>query len=77
MPSEHRRCQGYIAVVLKGTTSCTHMYMVYLYVYIGSYIIPYAAEEGGEVVHIDFTPPWRRISMIEGKWLGENHAVSY
>jgi lysyl-tRNA synthetase class 2 len=32
----------------------------------GSYIIPYAAEEGGDAVHIDFTPPWRRISMIEG-----------
>lgn len=32
----------------------------------GSYIVPYAAEEGGEEVQIDFTPPWRRISMIEG-----------
>lgn len=32
----------------------------------GSYIVPYAAEEGGEPVLIDFTPPWRRISMIEG-----------
>lgn len=32
----------------------------------GSYVIPYAAEEGGEPVMIDFTPPWRRISMIEG-----------
>lgn len=32
----------------------------------GGYIVPYAAEEGGEPVLIDFTPPWRRISMIEG-----------
>lgn len=32
----------------------------------GSYIVPYAAEEGGEEVMIDFTPPWKRISMIEG-----------
>lgn len=32
----------------------------------GGYVIPYAAEEGGDLVHIDFTPPWRRISMIEG-----------
>lgn len=32
----------------------------------GSYIVPYAAEEGGEVVQIDFSPPWKRISMIEG-----------
>lgn len=32
----------------------------------GSYVVPYAAEEGGEPVMIDFTPPWRRISMIEG-----------
>ena len=32
----------------------------------GSYIIPYAADEGGEPVMIDFSPPWRRISMIEG-----------
>ena len=32
----------------------------------GSYIVPYAAEEGGEPVMIDFSPPWRRISMIEG-----------
>eukprot|EP01039_Chlorochromonas_danica_P011429 gene11429-12778_t len=32
----------------------------------GGYIVPYAAEEGGEPVMIDFTPPWRRISMIEG-----------
>jgi len=32
----------------------------------GSYIIPYAAEEGGAPVMIDFTPPWKRISMIDG-----------
>jgi lysyl-tRNA synthetase class 2 len=32
----------------------------------GSYFVPYAAEEGGEPVIIDFSPPWRRISMIEG-----------
>jgi lysyl-tRNA synthetase class 2 len=32
----------------------------------GSYIIPYAAEEGAEPVMIDFTPPWRRIPMIAG-----------
>lgn len=32
----------------------------------GGYIVPYAAEEGGEVVNIDFTPPWKRVSMIEG-----------
>lgn len=32
----------------------------------GSYIISYAAEEGGEPVQIDFSPPWRRISMISG-----------
>jgi len=32
----------------------------------GSYIIDYAAEEGGEPVKIDFSPPWRRISMISG-----------
>lgn len=32
----------------------------------GSYVIPYAAEEGGEPVMIDFSPPWKRISMIEG-----------
>lgn len=32
----------------------------------GSYIIHYAAEEGGEPVQIDFTPPWRRIGMISG-----------
>lgn len=32
----------------------------------GSYQIEYAAEEGGEPVVIDFSPPWRRIGMIEG-----------
>ena len=32
----------------------------------GSYIIHYAADEGGEPLAIDFTPPWRRISMIDG-----------
>mmetsp|Transcript_13539 Transcript_13539/g.29707 ORF Transcript_13539/g.29707 Transcript_13539/m.29707 type:complete len:574 (+) Transcript_13539:86-1807(+) len=32
----------------------------------GDYVIAYAAEEGGEPVMIDFSPPWRRISMIEG-----------
>lgn len=32
----------------------------------GGYVIPYAAEEGGDPVMIDFSPPWRRISMIEG-----------
>lgn len=32
----------------------------------GSYVIQYAADEGGEPVTIDFSPPWRRISMMEG-----------
>lgn len=32
----------------------------------GDYVIEYAAEEGGEPVKIDFSPPWKRISMIEG-----------
>jgi lysyl-tRNA synthetase, class II len=32
----------------------------------GGYVIPYAADEGGEPVMIDFTPPWKRIGMIEG-----------
>lgn len=32
----------------------------------GGYIVPYAAEEGAEPVMIDFTPPWRRVSMIDG-----------
>src|SRR5690606_13246076 len=32
----------------------------------GSYVIEYAAEEGGVPVKIDFSPPWRRISMIAG-----------
>jgi len=32
----------------------------------GSYIIHYAVDEGGEPTAIDFTPPWKRIGMIEG-----------
>ncbi len=32
----------------------------------GGYVIEYAAEEGKEPVKIDFSPPWKRISMIEG-----------
>lgn len=32
----------------------------------GSYIVHYAADEGGEPVAIDFSPPWKRIGMIEG-----------
>jgi lysyl-tRNA synthetase class 2 len=32
----------------------------------GSYLVRYAAEEGGEEVEIDFSPPWKRISMISG-----------
>ncbi len=32
----------------------------------GSYVIPYSAEEGCEPVMIDFSPPWKRVSMIEG-----------
>ena len=32
----------------------------------GGYVIQYAAVEGEEPVSIDFTPPWRRISMIAG-----------
>ena len=32
----------------------------------GSYVIQYAAEEGGEPWQIDFSPPWRRVGMIEG-----------
>ena len=32
----------------------------------GSYIVQYAAEEGGAPVDIDFSPPWKRISMISG-----------
>jgi lysyl-tRNA synthetase class 2 len=32
----------------------------------GGYVIQYAAEEGGEPCTIDFSPPWKRISMIEG-----------
>eukprot|EP01038_Epipyxis_sp_PR26KG_P006693 gene6693-9180_t len=32
----------------------------------GGYVIQYAADEGGEPVSIDFSPPWKRIGMIEG-----------
>lgn len=32
----------------------------------GGYVIPYAAVEGAEPVMIDFSPPWKRISMIAG-----------
>lgn len=32
----------------------------------GGYVIPYAADEGAEPVMIDFTPPWRRVSMLDG-----------
>ena len=32
----------------------------------GSYVIRYAAEEGGEEVEVDFSRPWKRISMISG-----------
>jgi lysyl-tRNA synthetase class 2 len=32
----------------------------------GSYVIPYSAEEGCEPVMIDFSPPWKRVSMIAG-----------
>ena len=32
----------------------------------GSYVVEYAAEEGGEPTRIDFSPPWKRISMISG-----------
>jgi lysyl-tRNA synthetase class 2 len=32
----------------------------------GSYVIQYAAEEGGEPVTIDFSTPWKRVSMIDG-----------
>ena len=32
----------------------------------GSYVVEYAAEEGGEPTRIDFSPPWKRISMIAG-----------
>lgn len=32
----------------------------------GSYIVQYAADEGGEPLAIDFSPPWKRISMISG-----------
>lgn len=30
----------------------------------GSYVIQYAADEGGEPMTIDFSPPWRRVSMM-------------
>lgn len=43
-----------------------HMFSSMVKEITGSYIIPYAAEEGGEPVQIDFSPPWRRISMISG-----------
>lgn len=39
----------------------------------GSYVIHYAADEGGEPVAIDFSPPWRRISMIDGLGKGCLH----
>lgn len=32
----------------------------------GSYVIQYAADEGGEPMTIDFSPPWRRVSMMSG-----------
>jgi lysyl-tRNA synthetase class 2 len=32
----------------------------------GGYIVPYSAEEGCEPVLIDFSPPWKRITMIGG-----------
>ena len=32
----------------------------------GSYVIEYAANEGEEPTMVDFSPPWRRISMMEG-----------
>lgn len=32
----------------------------------GSYVIKYAADEGGEPIEIDFSPPWRRVGMIAG-----------
>ncbi len=32
----------------------------------GSYTIEYAASEGDVPVMIDFSPPWKRVSMIEG-----------
>jgi len=41
----------------------------------GGYVVQYAAEEGGEPWTIDFTPPWRRISMIAG--LEEATGVSF
>jgi lysyl-tRNA synthetase, class II len=32
----------------------------------GSYVIQYSADEGGEPMTIDFSPPWRRVSMMSG-----------
>ena len=32
----------------------------------GSYVIPYTADEEAEPIMIDFSPPWKRISMMEG-----------
>ncbi|CAE7500903.1 cla4, partial [Symbiodinium microadriaticum] len=32
----------------------------------GSYLVQYSPEEGGEPLQIDFSPPWKRISMISG-----------
>jgi len=32
----------------------------------GSYIVQYAADEGGEPMTIDFSPPWKRVPMIAG-----------
>merc|ERR1740138_107292 len=32
----------------------------------GGYVIPYSAEEGQPPVMIDFSPPWKRVPMIEG-----------
>ncbi len=43
----------------------------------GSYIIEYAVNEGDEPTVIDFSPPWRRIPMMEGleEALGEKIPV--
>jgi len=32
----------------------------------GSYVIQYSADEGGEPINIDFSPPWKRVPMIAG-----------
>lgn len=32
----------------------------------GSYIVQYAADEGAEPETIDFSPPWKRVSMLDG-----------